>query len=369
MIEERKLALIYGVTGQDGSYLSELLLEKDYMVVGVIRRTSTTNDYRIRHLKNNPRFELVEGDITDSGSVFSIVQTYSPDEIYNLAAQSHVGTSFEQPYYTFQVDTIGELNILEAIRQIYPPARHYFAGTSEQFGNNYSVDHYGRRYQDEKTPFAPTSPYAVAKVAAHNLVKLYRESYNIHASVGILFNHASPRRGDLFVTKKITNWLNDFRMWLEANHHFDWTEGLEFDGDYIVSFVTGEKYPKLRLGNIDASRDWGYAGDYVKAMYLMIQQDNPSDYVIATGETYTVRDFLTEAFKYVDIDNYEPYVVIDPKFYRPSDVQYLCGRPTKAMLELGWFCEVSFPELVCRMLTEGKSYEKETTTELAAKNI
>lgn len=354
MITEQRRAVIYGITGQDGSYLAEMLCEKGYMVIGVARRASTSNEARIQHLFSLDNFELVEGDITDSGSVFSIIGKHCPDEIYNLAAQSHVGTSFNQPYYTFQVDALGELNILEAIRTIYPYARHYFAGSSEEFGNNYTVLG-DKKFQDEETPFAPASPYAAAKVAAHHLVQTYRKSYGLHASVGILFNHESPRRGDQFVTKKIINWIKDFIIWTEAEGFLCNTD-LEFDGEYISSPLTKSKFPKLRLGNIKASRDWGFAGDYVRAMWLMLQQDEPDDYVIATGDTYTVEEFLEEAFAHADInDDFHKYIHIDPKFYRPNDVEYLRGKPTKAMHKLGWFCEVSFTDLV-RLMFEGESY-------------
>ncbi len=364
-----RLAIIYGVTGQDGSYLSDFLLTKGYRVIGVIRRTSTPNTARIEHLINEKNFSLIEGDVTDSGSVFSIIGKHCPDEVYNLSAQSHVGTSFKEPLHTFHVDALGELNILEAIRQTYPKARHYFAGTSEQFGNNYTQIG-DRKFQDEDTPFAPASPYAAAKVAAHHLVKVYRESYKLHASVGILFNHESPRRGDSFVTKKITNWINAFSQWLADNGHDNTDDDIVLSGDFIISNQTESTFPKLRLGNINASRDWGYAGDYIRAMYLMLQQEKPDDYVIATGETHTVREFLSEAFKYVNVDDFESFIVYDESFTRPNDVHYLCGRPTKAMLKLGWFCEVSFQELVELMIKgslneETSSYKKEALFEVS----
>lgn len=352
-------ALIYGAGGQDGSYLADLLVEKNYEVVCVVRRSSIDNTSRLHHLQG--KVKIIEGDITDSGSVFNALNTYKPNEIYNLAAQSHVATSFEQPYATFQINTVGELNVLEGMRTITPNARHYFAGTSEQFGNSFTSIPNECRFQDEDTPFNPASPYAVAKVASHNLVKSYRESYGLHASVGILFNHESPRRGDNFVTKKITNWIQDFEVWLEANGHFNGEDDILLDDDFIISNITENKFPKLRLGNINAFRDWGFAGDYVRAMWLMLQQDVPDDYVVATGETYTVRDFLREAFAYVDINDFEPFIVIDPKFYRPNDVHFLCGRPNKVMRELGWFCEVSFQELV-KLMIKGDNYGQKTST-------
>jgi len=345
-----KKALITGVCGQDGSYLAELLLEKDYEVIGLVRRTSNENcTYRIDHIKD--KIILVEGEVSDSGSVYSIVDKYKPDEIYNLAAQSHVGTSFEQPDYTFQVDALGPLHFLEAIKRFSPNTRFYQASTSELFGKNFTQKKVPSRclenvlgsiiaddltadnlceykkYQNEETEFMPQSPYAVAKLAAHNLVRIYREGYGLHASCGILFNHESERRGENFVTRKITKWIGEF-----VNSGYD------------------PEFPKLRLGNLDAYRDWGHAQDYVKAMWLMTQQETPDDYVIATGETYSVRDFLNEAFNEIGIDNFEPYVVIDPKFYRPAEVEYLKGNPSKAKKVLGWEPKVKFQDLVTRMV-------------------
>jgi len=271
--------------------------------------------------------------------VYSVVEKYHPDEIYNLAAQSHVGTSFSQPDYTFQTNTMGPLNFLEAICRFSPDTKFYQASTSELFGKNYNVDKDGKKYQDEKTKFMPQSPYAIAKLAAHDLVRIYREGRRVHASCGILFNHESPRRGENFVTRKITKWLGEFYKW-RMNHE----EAYTFDDDNIISDHI-ESFPKLRLGNLDAYRDWGHAADYVFAMYLMMQKD-PDDYVISTGETHSIRDFLREAFKYVGIDNFEPYVVVDPQFYRPTEVEHLCGRSDKAKRLLDWSPQYSFSDLV-----------------------
>ena len=320
-----KKALITGVCGQDGSYLAELLLEKDYEVIGIVRRTSNENaTYRIDHIKD--KIILVEGEISDSGSVYSIVDKYKPDEIYNLAAQSHVGTSFEQPDYTFQVDALGPLHFLEAIRRFSPNTRFYQASTSELFGKNFTEEKVPSRclenvlgsiiaddltadnlceykkYQNEATEFMPQSPYAVAKLAAHNLVRIYREGYGLHASCGILFNHESERRGENFVTRKITKWIGEFLEWFKrVEGDTDDFSCLDLRGDVKsyedqIIWDSGVSFPKLRLGNLDAYRDWGHAQDYVEAMWLMTQQEDPDDYVIATGETYSVRDFLNEAF-------------------------------------------------------------------------
>jgi len=289
-----KIAIVTGATGQDGSYLSELLLDKGYTVVGLRRRSSSEKGLeRIEHLLNNDNFKLVEADITDSGCVNSLISEYMPHEVYNLAAQSHVGTSFKQPSYTSQVNLQGPINFLEAIRLLSPSTKFYQASTSEMFGKNYEV-FADTKYQKETTPFVPQSPYAVAKLAAHEMVRIYRDSYDLFACCGILFNHESERRGENFVTRKITKWIGEF-----------------------VASGQDEDFPALRLGNLDAHRDWGHAQDYVDAMYLMLQQDEPEDYVIATSETHSVREFLTEAFNEIGISNFEPYVVIDPEFYRP----------------------------------------------------
>ena len=322
-----KVAIVTGATGQDGSYLSELLLDKGYTVVGLRRRSSSEKGLeRIQHLLNNNNFKLVEADITDSGCVNNLIRDYMPTEVYNLAAQSHVGTSFKQPLYTTQVNIEGPLNFLEAIRLLSPTTKFYQASTSEMFGKNYDMFG-GTKYQQETTPFVPQSPYAVAKLAAHEMVRIYRDSYDLFACCGILFNHESERRGENFVTRKITKWIGEF-----------------------VASGQDEDFPALRLGNLDAHRDWGHAQDYVEAMYMMLQQDEPEDYVIATSETHSVREFLTEAFNEIGISNLEPYVVIDPEFYRPCEVDWLLGHTGKAREKLGWRPKVSFQELVQRMV-------------------
>jgi len=304
-----------------------LLLDKGYTVVALRRRSSSEKGLeRIQHLLNNDNFKLVEADITDSGCVNNLIQEYKPSEIYNLAAQSHVGTSFKQPSYTSQVNLQGPINFLEAIRLLSPSTKFYQASTSEMFGKNY--EQMGdTKYQKETTAFVPQSPYAVAKLAAHEMVRIYRDSYGLFACCGILFNHESERRGENFVTRKITKWIGEF-----------------------VASGQDEDFPALRLGNLDAHRDWGHAQDYVEAMYMMLQQDEPEDYVIATSETHSVREFLTEAFNEIGITNFEPYVVIDPEFYRPCEVDWLLGHTGKARDQLGWRPKVSFQELVQRMV-------------------
>tara|TARA_R110000765_G_scaffold33199_1_gene76285 strand:+ start:1779 stop:2873 length:1095 start_codon:yes stop_codon:yes gene_type:complete len=355
-------ALIFGVSGQDGSYLAELLLEKGYEVTGVTRRVSVSTTERINHIL--PKITIAEGDITDGFSVNKLIAEYEPDEVYNLAAQSHVGTSFKQPSLTWDITAGGVLNILEAIR--YSPRkddiRFYQASSSEMFGKNFDsmeipVDLVAPfngpateivKYQDENTEFIPQSPYAIAKLAAHHLVRNYREGYGIHGSCGILFNHESERRGENFVTRKITKWIGEFVKW--SNRAQSPTQLIEynFDSDNII--IDEYKFPKLRLGNLDAKRDWGHAEDYVNAMWLMVGQKEAGDYVIATGETYSVRDFLDIAFARVGIDDWSNLVVIDPKFYRPAEVDHLLGIPIKAEKELGWKRKVSFKDLVHRMV-------------------
>ena len=355
-------AIIFGITGQDGSYLAELLLEKGYEVIGVTRRVSVDTLQRVDHIL--PQITIIEGDITDAFSVANIIKEHCPDEIFNLAAQSHVGTSFSQPSLTWDVTAGGCLNILEAIRysEFKDRIRFYQASSSEMFGKNFSelgdmevyrnlsVDNVcvgidaakaASRYQNEDTPFAPQSPYAIAKLAAHHLVQNYRTSYGIFACSGILFNHESERRGEKFVTRKITKWIGKF---------INWRDKRAFIQKVIQEESKEGVFPQLRLGNLDSQRDWGHAEDYVRAMWLMLQQEEPDDYVVATGETHSVRDFLDVAFNCVDIDDWSPYVGIDPKFYRPAEVDYLLGCPKKAQSTLKWSPETSFQELVQRMV-------------------
>lgn len=369
-----KKALIFGITGQDGSYLAEWLLERGYEVTGVTRRVSVNTTERISHIL--PRLTIVEGDITDAFSVMKIIEESKPDEIYNLAAQSHVGTSFSQPSLTWDVTAGGVLNILEAIRHSDRcfDIRFYQASTSELFGKNYdeelvpltSAERKGEcsdlpkcrkvKYQDENTKFMPQSPYAVAKMAAHNMVRIYREGYGMHTSSGILFNHESERRGEQFVTRKITKWIGEFVAWVDrTSKKFKLGEEVGFaaslDDDYIVCTQDASmKFPKLRLGNLHASRDWGHAEDYVRAMWMMLQRSDPDDYVIATGEAHTIAEFLDVAFTAIGSPHWENFVVVDSKFYRPAEVDYLCGCPKKAKETLGWDLKVSFDELVLRMV-------------------
>ena len=352
-------ALIFGITGQDGSYLAELLLSKGYSVVGVTRRTSTSNTQNINHILQ--KIKLIEGDITDAFSVNSIINKEEPDEVYNLAAQSHVGTSFNQPNYTWDVTAGGTLNILESIRfsARKDDIRFYQASSSEMFGKNFTSklkkgfiqDDYIYKHQDENTPFVPQSPYAIAKLASHHLVRNYRDSYNIHGSCGILFNHESERRGENFVTRKITKWIGEFVQWIdETGYTMQELESDDFktSEDHITNLEGS--FPKLRLGNLDAYRDWGHAEDYVNAMWLMLQQDDADDYVVATGETHSVREFLDAAFARVGIDDWSDFVVVDPKFYRPAEVDYLLGFPEKAERCLGWKRKISFKDLANRMV-------------------
>jgi GDPmannose 4,6-dehydratase len=327
-----KTAIIFGVTGQDGSHLADMLLDKDYVVYGVSRRTSTDNTTRISHLQNNNRFKLLEGDITDSSSVINILSYHGQvDEVYNLAAQSHVAVSFKQPGLTWDITGKGCLNILQGIVDLrMVNTRFYQASSSEMFGSNYDIEvgmTSESKYQNEETKFLPQSPYAIAKCAAHYMTRLYREGYGLHASAGILFNHEGPRRGEKFVTRKITKWIGEF-----------------------VKNGKSADFPKLRLGNLDAYRDWGYAGDYCEAMWMMLQQDCPDDYVICTGQTHTIREFLDVAFKEINIDDWSDYVVQDPEFYRPAEVDYLRGDCSKANNKLGWTPKHSFEDLVKMMV-------------------
>ena len=312
-----KKAFITGITGQDGSYLAELLLQKGYEVHGLIRRASSFNTERIDHIYTDPHFDstrlfLHYGDLADSVSVLQLLWDIQPDEIYNLGAQSHVRVSFDIPEYTGDVTGLGSLRILEAMRKSSRKARFYQASSSEMYGLVQAVP------QSETTPFYPRSPYAAAKVYSYWLTVNYRESYDLHASNGILFNHESPRRGETFVTRKITRALARIKSGLQN---------------------------ELFLGNLDAKRDWGYAKEYVEAMWLMMQQDKPDDYVIATGETHSVREFLEEAFGCLDLD-WQEYVKFDPRYLRPTEVDLLIGDPSKARKQLNWEPKTTFKELV-----------------------
>lgn len=330
-----KKALIFGITGQDGSYLAELLLSEGYDVYGVTRRVSVNTTQRINHILG--KINILEGDITDQFSVSNVIHELHPCEIYNLAAQSHVATSFTQPTVTWEITANGCLNILESIRSLglCDKVKFYQASSSEMFGRNFSTDNQGKKYQDENTPFYPQSPYAVAKLAAHHLVDNYRRSYGLFACSGILFNHESERRGEQFVTRKITKWIG---AWYTSK--------------------SKDKFPKLRLGNLEAKRDWGHAEDYVRAMWLMMQEDAAEDYVISTGITHSIREFLDEAFSYVGVYDWSNLVVVDPQFYRPSEVDYLLGRSSKAKIKLKWQPEIDFSDLVKRMVEHDINEER-----------
>lgn len=339
MKKKMKIALITGITGQDGSYLAELLLEKGYMVHGIVRRASLINTSRIDHIFDHERVQLHYGDLTDSANIVHILQKTQPDEIYNLAAQSHVKVSFELPEYTGNVDGLGTLRILEAVRILgmEKKCRVYQASTSEMYGLVQETP------QTETTPFYPRSPYGCAKVYAYWLTKNYRESYGMYACTGILFNHESPRRGETFVTRKICRGLSKISV-----------------GNQKV----------LYLGNLDAKRDWGHAKDYVRAMWLMLQQDDPDDYVIATGKQYSVREFVEKTAPYfgmniewygsgndeigVDKNTKKTIIAVDPKYYRPAEVETLLGDPTKAKEKLGWEPEITFDELIEDMCIYGQ---------------
>jgi GDPmannose 4,6-dehydratase len=316
----RKKALITGITGQDGSYLAELLLGKGYIVHGIVRRSSSFNTERIEHLYRDPhdpetRLFLHYGDLVDGTGLREILTRVQPNEVYNLGAQSHVRVSFDQPVYTVQTDALGTMNLLEAIRDTGQPMRFYQASSSEMYGKVVETP------QTETTPFYPRSPYACAKVYSYWQTVNYRESYGIYACNGILFNHESPRRGETFVTRKITRAATRIK------------EGLQ---------------TKLYLGNLDAKRDWGFAGDYVEAMWRMLQQENAEDYVIATGETHSVREFLDEVFGTLNLD-WKKHVEIDPRYFRPAEVDLLLGDATKARKALGWTPAVTFKTLAAMM--------------------
>ncbi len=317
-----KKALITGITGQDGSYLAELLLSKGYEVHGIIRRSSTFNTSRIDHIyqdlhTSGARLFLHLGDLTDMGNVQRIISEIKPDEIYHLGAQSHVRVSFDMPEYTANTDALGTLRVLEAIRNSGLPIKFYNAASSEMFGSTPPP-------QNEVTPFHPRSPYAVAKVFSFDMTRLYREAYGMFACNGILFNHESPRRGEAFVTRKITRGIARIKAGLDK---------------------------KIYLGNLDARRDWGFAPEYVEAMYLMLQQETPDDYVIATGETHSVKEFLEETFRYAGLGDYKNYVEIDPRYFRPAEVESLIGDANKAKGKLGWEAKVKFTDL-CKIMVD-----------------
>jgi GDPmannose 4,6-dehydratase len=319
-----KTSIITGITGQDGSYLAENLLNKGHNVIGLYRRSSSNNFDRILSIKDNNRLILEEFDITDHSDCTNIIIKYRPNEFYNLAAQSHVGTSFKQPTTTFEINAVGVINILEAIKRFSSTTRFYQASTSEMFGSNYVIKN-NEKYQDENTPFLPQSPYAVSKLSSHRMVQIYREAYGLYTCSGILFNHESPRRGENFVTRKITL--------------------------YLAKLVNKIIPPstKLKLGNLSAVRDWGHATDYVEAMRLMLNADQSDDYVISSGSCYSVEQFLEKAFGTVGL-NYQDYYETDPELYRPAEVNFLRGDSSKAHKKLLWKPSYNFDDLVKDMV-------------------
>jgi GDPmannose 4,6-dehydratase len=328
-----KRAFITGITGQDGSYLAEFLLNKGYEVWGLIRRSSSFNTDRLEHIYKDPhlpdaRMRLIYGDLTDAAGLSSVVKKINPHEVYHLGAQSHVRVSFDQPVFTVDVDALGTIRLLEAIRDLDPVPRFYQASSSEMFGDVVESP------QTESTPFRPMSPYACAKVYSFHQVANYRTAYGMHASNGILFNHESPRRGETFVTRKITRAATRIKLGIQK---------------------------KLYLGNLDAERDWGFAGDYVEAMWLMLQQDEPDDYVIATGETRSVKQFLERTFSMLDL-NWEEYVAFDPRYLRPSEVNHLLGDASKAQEQLNWKPKVDFDGLVKMMVDTDMALAKREKT-------
>ncbi len=326
-------ALITGITGQDGSYLADFLLEKGYQVIGVVRRSSTVNFDRIHHIQD--RIEIVQGDLLDQVSLIHLLEEHRPHEVYNLAAQSFVPTSFSQPVLTGEVTALGVTRMLDAIRIVDKGIRFYQASSSEMFGKVQEVP------QTEKTPFYPRSPYGAAKVYGHWITVNYRESYGLFACSGILFNHESPRRGLEFLPRKVSQGVARIRAGLQK---------------------------ELHLGNLEARRDWGYAPDYVRGMWLMLQQDHPDDYLLATGETHTVREFVQIAFEHVGLD-WEKHLVIDPKYYRPSEVDLLVGNPAKARRALAWEHSVSFEQLVRLMVDADLSLLEAAETQRTSPNI
>lgn len=328
-----KKYLVVGASGQDASFLSEILLEDEGEVYGLNRRTSTNNTYRLKNCLVNPNYHLIEGDVTDPASIYTIISLLKPDEIYALQAQSHVHTSFSQPILTWKTIAEGTLNILEAVRQFSPKSKVYIASSSEMFGSSVTtevVDGIMQKFQDENTPFQARSPYAIAKVAAHMAGINYREAYGLFVCCGILHNHCSERRGENFFTRKVTK--------------------------YIGQLVKNRNIPKLKLGNLSSVRDFGYAKDFVVAMRYMMHRNEPDDFMICTGVGHTVEEFLRKAFFYAGFDNYENYIEIDPSLFRPTEVDFLRGNYSKAKTILGWEPKTTFEELI-RIMVENDLYE------------
>jgi GDPmannose 4,6-dehydratase len=347
-----KTAIITGIKGQDASYLSELLLDKGYKVIGVDRRSSSADYSNIQHLIGNPNFIIEQGDITDASSISRIVAKHQPDEFYSLAAQSFVGASWDQPSVTCEVNFTGVCNCLEAVRLFAPQCRFFQASTSEVYGDVLNNS------QDEETPARPRSPYAAAKYGAESLIKVYRDSYGLFACYARSFNHESPRRGKEFVTRKITNWIGESFQKVEEklpeiikqiypdepNSMF-----IDVEEGFTAALNNGD-IKQLKLGNLDAKRDWTHAKDIVRGMWMMLQQPIPDDYVLGSGETRSVRAFLDSAFGFIGIHEWDKFVSIDSKFYRPADVALLCANPIKANTKLGWYPEIQFEELVEQMV-------------------
>lgn len=343
----KETAIVTGITGQDGYYLTKHLISQGINVVGVKRRTSGPTPERLNEFSSG--LIIQEADITDANSV-NILMKRKPTYFFNLAAMSHVHTSFQQPAYTFDVNTKGVVNVLESIRLFSPKTKFYQASTSEMFGKNFKTKDYDVKYQDETTEMVPQSPYGVAKLAAHELVRIYRDSYDLFACSGILYNHESKYRGDNFLTRKVTKWLGEYSAWRAERP----LGVIEFDEDNIIHPLSGHSFPKLRLGNLDAYRDWGHADDYCQAMIKMLKHNIPDDYVVSTGETRPVRSFVELAFMEAMELNYKDYVVIDPEFYRPCEVDYLLGDCSKVKSILGWEPKKTFLDIVSEMVEYDK---------------
>lgn len=384
---KKNKAIITGITGQLGSYMAELLLEKGYEVVGIVRRTSIGNTARLSSFMG--KITVESGDITDYSSIVRVLQKHSDaTEFYNFAAQSHVAESFKQPGLTWDITGKGCLNILQVIvdLSLQDKIRFYQASSSEMFGSSCDEKN-GIKYQDENTKFLPQSPYAISKCAAHYAVRLYREAYGLHASAAIMFNNESPRRGETFVTRKITKWIGEFAKWRASNfqmefntgmvhdnpQYSEWEKVLKFHGEKKKDFIfdsvySCDSFPKLRLGNLEAYRDWSFSQDFCEGIWLMLQQDKPDDYVLCSGETHTIREFLDEAFSFIGISDWSEYVVIDPQFYRPAEVDYLRGDSSK-IRKLGWEPETSFKDLVRMMVEHDTGTTFGHTKKVKAKNL
>lgn len=347
--------VIFGAGGQDGHYLTSYLLEMGHKVFAVIRRSSVNNAFKLTDYIGHPNFFVVEGDVTDYSSVQAIIRKCKPSQVYNLASQSSVGVSFGQPIYTFQSITTGCLNVLESIRDIDKSCKYYQASSSEMFGAGYSI-HKSRgfkvdKYQNEESPMLPQNPYGIAKLSAHNLVRMYRDCYNIYACSGILYNHESPMRGEAFVTRKISKWIGEFSSWAEEkvnNPRFR----IRLDDPDTIFCSDNDRigFPKLRLGDIGIKRDWGHAEDYVRAMYMMMQYSIPDDYIVSTGEAHSIQEFLKEAFSHIGIINPFHHISVDAEFYRPMEAEYISGDSSKIRTVLGWQPKYNFQQLVKEMV-------------------